>query len=169
MDAMQAMLTRRSVRHFTSQPVQPDELETLLRAAMSAPTSGNAQVWRFIVIDDRAVLDQIAALHPSGPVVREAPLAVLVCADEKAAKNPGRWPLDGAAATQNLLLAAHALGLGAVWLCVYPVADRAARLAALLGLPPGVEPVSLVPVGRPAEQPAPEDRYDPAKVHQNHW
>lgn len=169
MDALEAIFTRRSVRHFTSQPVESAQVETLLRAAMSAPSSGNAQPWEFAVIDERAVLDEIAGFHASGAVVQEAQVGILVCGVPAREKNPGRWMMDCANATQNILLAAHAIGLGAVWLGIYPDPRRMEGMIRVMRLPEGVIPVALAAVGHPAETPAPVDRFDPQRVHHNHW
>lgn len=169
MDALQAIFTRRSVRHFTTQPVDAAQVEILLRAAMSAPSSGNAQPWEFVVIDARAVLDEIAAFHPSAAVVREARLGILVCANLAREKNPGRWMLDCANATHNILLAAHASGLGAVWLAVWPDPQRIEGMTRVMRLPEGIIPMALAAVGHPAETLAPADRFDPQRVHDNHW
>lgn len=169
MDALQAIFTRRSVRHFTTRPVEPAQVETLLRAAMSAPSSGNAQPWEFAVIDERAVLDEIAAFHASGAVVQEAQMGILVCGAPAREKNPGRWVMDCANATQNMLLAAHAIGLGAVWLGIYPDPRRMEGMTRVMCLPEGVISVALVALGYPAETPAQVDRFDPQRVHYNHW
>lgn len=169
METMEAILTRRSVRRFTPAPVTAGQVETLLRAAMSAPSSSNAQPWHFVVISSRAMLDDLAEIHPSGPVLRAAPLAILVCADERAEKNPGRWMLDCSAAMQNLLLAAHALDLGAVWLAVWPNPERVAGVCRLLDLPENIRPLALAAAGHPAETPPAADRYDPARVHNERW
>ena len=166
---MQAILTRRSVRRYTLEPVSAEDVEALLCAAMSAPSSGNGRPWHFIVINQRDILDQIATFHPSAAVLQAAGLAILVCGNEREEKNPGRWSLDCAAATENLLLAAHARGLGAVWLAVWPEPIRADKLVRLLGLPEGVHPLALVGVGHPAETPPPVDRFNPEHIHQNHW
>ena len=169
MDALTAIFTRRSVRHFTAEAVSSEQIEILLRAAMAAPTSGNAQDWRFVVIQERPILEAVTKFHPYSAMLHEAPLAILVCGDAGAEKNPGRYALDAAAAMENLLLAAHASGLGAVWLAVWPDEKRMAGMTGLLGLPERVIPVAMAAVGHPAEQPAPIDRFDPDKIHYNHW
>lgn len=169
MDALQAILTRRSIRRYTSEPVCEGDVESLLCAAMSAPSSGNGRPWHFVVINRREVLDQIAAFHPSAEVLQGAPLAILVCGNELEEKNPGRWSLDCAAAAENLLLAAHALGLGAVWLAVWPEPIRTQKLVALMELPEGVHPLALIAIGHPAETPLQVDRFNPEHIHNNHW
>jgi len=169
MEAVEAILTRRSIRKYTDKPVADGLVTELLRAAMAAPSAGNQQPWHFIVVRDRALLEGIAAFHPYGAMTRQAALAVVVCADLKLEQRPGFWVQDCSAATQNLLLAAHARGLGAVWLGVYPRPERVEATRSLFSLPEHVVPLAIVPIGHPAESPAPADRYDPRRVHFDRW
>ncbi len=169
MELIQAIMTRRSVRHYLDQPVSAADLDTLLRAAMQAPSAGNAQPWHFIVMNDREMLNMIADFHPYAKMLRQAPLAILVCGDESLEKHPGYWPQDCSAATQNLLLAAHALGLGAVWIGVHPNPRHSSAVGQLAGLPEKVHPFALIAVGYPAEQPAPADRFRQERVRTNRW
>ena len=169
MDAMEALLTRRSIRRFTPEPVSDADLERILRAAMAAPSAGNLQPWHFVTIRERATLDAIPAFHPYAAMLAEAPLCIAVCGELALQKYEGHWVLDVSAATENLLLAAHALGLGAVWLGVYPVAERRAGVRRLLNLPDGVECLSLVAVGHPREPAPPLDRFQPARIHAERW
>jgi nitroreductase len=163
MDAMEAILTRRSIRKYTAQAVSDELIKELLQAAMSAPSAGNQQDWQFVVVRSRQMLDELGKVHPYAPI-GGAPLAILVCGDLQRESHQGFWTQDCAAATQNLLLAAHAKGLGAVWCGCYPREARAAGLRKLLGLPEHVVPLALVVIGYPAEKKGREDRYDPAKV-----
>jgi nitroreductase len=169
METIQAILTRRSIRRFTPEPVSEADLEALLRAAMSAPSAGNERPWHLVVLDDRALLEAVPRFHPYSQMLREAPLAILVCGDRRLEKHPGFWIQDCSAATQNLLLAAHARGLGAVWLGVHPRPEREAGMRELLQLPEPIVPLALVAVGHPAEQPPPEDRFARERVHRNRW
>lgn len=169
METLQAIFTRRSIRHFTRQAVPPEQVETLLKAAMYAPSSGNSQPWQFIVIDDAAVLNEIPKFHEFARMLHEAPLAIVVCGDETLQKYPGRWPQDCSAATLNILLAAHDLGLGGVWLGIYPHENREKSLGMLLGLPDHVHPLSIVALGYPDEVKNQPDRYKPERVHANRW
>jgi len=169
MDALEAILSRRSIRKFTSEPVTDEEIEIMLRAGMSAPSSGNAQPWHFIVIRDHATLDEIPKFHPYSGMLPGAQAAVLVCGDEKLENHPGRWPQDCSAATQNILLAAHAQGIGAVWVSVHPDKDRVDAIRKLYELPPSVHPVSLVALGRPNEQKLPPHRFKPERIHKERW
>ena len=169
MDAMEAILTRRSIRAYTDQPVPEELIDELLKAAMAAPSAGNQQPWHFVVIDDRATLDAIPEYHAYSAMLKQAPLAVVVCSDGGREGLDVYWPQDCSAATQNLLLAAHAAGLGAVWLGVYPEADRIARTRELLGVPETITPFCIVGIGYPDEQKGPADRYDASRVHRNRW
>lgn len=169
MEALEAIHGRRSIRRYTAQPVSEEMIEKMLRAAMAAPSAGNQQPWQFVVIDDRKILDAIPKFHPYSAMLREAPLAIVVCGDERQERYKGYWVQDCSAATQNLLLAAHALGLGAVWLGVYPIMDRVAKAQELLGLPSQVIPLAIVAVGHPAEKKGPEDRFQASRVHRNRW
>jgi len=169
MDAMQAILSRRSIRRYTDQPLPETLITGLLKAAMSAPSAGNQQPWQFVVINERGILDKIAQFHPYARMLLEAPAAILVCGDLKLETSKGYWVQDCSAATQNLLLAAHASGLGAVWLGVYPREERVVALRTLLGLPEHIAPLALVAVGYPAETKPPSNRYDAARVRYNRW
>ena len=169
MEALEAILTRRSVRHYTARPVPEAAVREVLAAAMQAFSAGNEQAWQLVVITERRLLDAIPRFHPYADMVRQASVAILVCGDLDLEKYKGYWVQDCAAATENLLLAAHARGLGAVWVGVYPKEDRVERMRALLGLPQHVVPMALVPLGYPAERIPPEERYDPARVHRNGW
>jgi nitroreductase len=144
-------------------------IDQILTAAMYAPSAGNARPWEFVVVTDRKLLRQIPGVHPHAPMVEQAPLAILVCADPSREKYPGNWPLDCAAAVQNLLLATHALGLGGVWTGVYPNQGTMEDLGRLLCLPRGIMAHTLVVLGYPAEQPIAEDRHEPSRVHFNGW
>ncbi|MCX7817510.1 MAG: nitroreductase family protein [Syntrophales bacterium] len=169
MDALEAIFTRRSIRKFTSQPVSETFVETILRAAMSAPSAGNQQPWHFIVVDDRTLMDQIPTFCPYAAMCREAPLGILVCGDTALEKHQGFWVQDCSAATQNLLLAAHALGLGAVWTGVYPRNERVRGFRELLKIPSHVIPFAFVVIGYPAEHPQPVDRFRPDRIRRNLW
>ena len=169
MEAMDAILSRRSIRKYTEQPVPDDAIDELLKAAMSAPSAGNQQPWQFVVIRERGILDEIPKYHPYSAMLKEASVAVLVCGDLKSERHKGYWVQDCSAATQNLLVAAQAKGLGAVWLGVHPREDRVAGIRKVLGLPEHVVPLSLVPVGHKGEEKPPANRYDASKVHHDGW
>lgn len=169
MDALTCLLTRRSIRRFTDEPLDPTELATALKAAMFAPSAGDARPWSFILIEDRAMLDAVPTVHPHAAMTREAKAAVLICALPEVERYPGFWPIDCAAATQNLLLALHAQGLGGVWVGVWPDEARVKAFRTLFGIPETVIPHSFVPIGKPAAQPESKDRFDPTKIRRDRW
>jgi len=169
MEALEAIFSRRSVREFTSEDVPEEVIERLLRAAMQAPSAGNERPWRFVVLRNRAALEELARVHPYAQMCRSVPVAVLVCGDATLEKHPGYWVQDCSTAAQNLLLAAHALGYGAVWVGIHPRGERVEAIRAITGLPEGIHPLCLIPVGRPAYVPPAEDRYDPARVRRDRW
>jgi nitroreductase len=168
-DTIEAIRTRRSIRRYTGESVPDDVLAEILKAAMSAPSAGNQQPWQFVIVTDCALREAIAAFHPYAQMVREAPAAIVVCGDLRLESYKGYWVQDCSAATQNILLATHAQGLGAVWVGIYPVEDRVRRLQQLLALPAQVIPLALVPLGFPAERVPPASRFDPARIHRNRW
>ncbi len=169
MDLFEAIFTRRSIRNYKKGTVPEEVVGELLRAAMAAPSAGNRQPWHFVVVDSRPLLDKIQSFHPHAEMLKEAALGILICGDEHKARDKGYIPLDCSAATQNLLLAAHAKGLGAVWLGIYPREERMRGMRELFKLPPGIVPVSFISIGHPAEPNAAVDRYDENKVHRNAW
>ena len=171
-DAIETIMTRTSIRSFTDRPVAADTVEMLLRAGMAAPTAVNLQPWHFVVVNDRAKLDELGGDGRQSKMWQESPLVVVVCGNmEKAMEGPGQafWVQDCSAATENILLAAHALGLGAVWTACYPIEERMAKVTEVLGLPEHIIPLCVVPVGVPAEQPEVKDKFKPDNIHYNAW
>jgi len=169
MNTIEAIHTRRSIRKYTDRPVEKEKIIRIIKAATSAPSACNQQPWWFIVIDDREILDRIPDIHEDAPMCRQASAAVLICGDKSLETCPGFWVQDCAAATQTLLLAAHDLGLGAVWTGVYPKEKKIDGFRAMFDLPDNVIPMSLVPIGYPAEEIPPEDRYKEERVKFNRW
>jgi len=166
--ACDGILGRRSVRRFERRPVDDALVGSLLEAAMAAPSAGDQRPWHFVVVTAAGTLAALARSHPYAKPLAAAPLAV-VCGDETVAKWPPFWPQDCAAATENLLLATHELGLGAVWIGVYPLEERVAAVRAELGVPEGIVPFAMVALGHPATQKGPVDRYDAARIHRERW
>ena len=169
MDALEAILTRRSIRKFKKDPVDEATIRKLLEAAMSAPSARNQQPWRFVVITDRETLIDLTTVHAYAKAVKEAPLAILVCGDLGAEQSAGFWVQDCAAATENILIAANALGLGTVWQGCHPREERVEGIQKLLGIPKTVVPLALVAVGHPDEEKPREDRYDETNIHYDRW
>jgi len=171
MEAMEAILSRRSIRKYTPDVVAEETIGRLLEAGMAAPSAGDERPWHFVVITDREMLAQIPEFHSLSRFVPKAALAVLVCADLALSKYPPAdyWVQDCSAATQNILLAAHAMGLGAVWLGVHPSEERIDGFRRLCRLPDSVAPFSLVSIGHPALRKEREHRFDPSRVHRERW
>lgn len=154
--------TRTSIRDYEARPVEKEKVEKMLRAAMAAPTAMNKQPWHFVVVDQRSVLDSLAAANPNAKMLLKAPLAIIVCGDmDKVIEGGGRdfWIQDASAATENLLLAAHAMGLGAVWTGAYPAEERCKAISAKLSLPDNLVPLNMIVIGYPAEHPQPKDKF----------
>jgi nitroreductase len=168
-EAYESLISRRSIRSFTSQKVSAELLHKLLNAAMSAPSAHHEEPWHFIVMDDRAQLDRIMAVHPYAKMLATAPLAILVCGDFRLEKSQGYSPVDCGNATMNILHAAHALGLGGVWVGVYPKQERMDEMRRLITIPDNVFPFALIPIGYPAETKGKENRYKEERVHHNKW
>lgn len=169
MELFQAIMNRRSIRQYKSDPVDQKKIKQILQAAMAAPSAHNHQPWCFIIISDPDMLDQIRLFHPYAQMLASAPVAILVCGDKRIEPNPGYLTQDGAAATQNMLLAAYDLGLGSVWIGIYPREERMAKTAEIVKLPAHIMPVSLVALGLPGEVKAPQDRFKPDRIHMNTW
>ena len=165
------ILTRVSVRQFTGEPISQQQIDTLLHCAMAAPSALNKQPWAFIVITDAALLQRIGNEMPNSRCQNNPACAFVPCGDlTKAIPDlPEFWINDVSAATENLLLAAHAMGLGAVWTGVHPSAERVAQLQGILGLPEHIVPLCIVPVGYPAETPAVKHKYTTSNIHYNGW
>ena len=168
--AIENIMTRTSIRAFTGQSVSSDTVEMLLRAGMAAPTAVNLQPWHFVAVTDRAKLDEMRQANPHAKMLEQAPLAIVVCGDmNKAMEGPGRdfWIQDCSAATENILLAAHALGLGAVWTGGHPIEERVNTLREILQLPENLIPLCAIVIGYPAENPEPKDKWKTENVSYN--
>jgi nitroreductase len=169
MNVLEAILSRRSVRKYEKQAISAEELTDLVRYAMYAPSAVNKQPWHFIIIDDRNVLNEIMKFHPHASMLSQAAAAILVCGDEEMAHTPAYWPVDCSAATQNLLLAAHGKGFGAVWLGIYPREERIEAMKKLMQLPAHIHPFSLISIGYTTEAPRIANRFKPERIHTNKW
>lgn len=169
---LQTILTRTSIRQYKDQPVEKEKIEAMLRAGMAAPTAVNRQPWHFVVVNDKAKLNELAAANPRAGMLKSAPLAIVVCGDmAKAMQGKGQayWIQDCSAATENILLAAHSLGLGAVWTGVYPMDDRVGPLSEMLKLPETIIPLCTIVIGYPAEQPEPKNKWKPENISYNEY
>lgn len=169
---IKAIHSRKSVRHYTDEDVSQDQLEVLLKAAMAAPSARNMQPWAFICITKRDTLDQLANGLPYAKMLFRAKAAIVVCGipDKSGQDSPeGYWVQDCSAATQNILLAAEALGLGAVWTGVYPRPERISIVRDVLGIPETVFPLNVIPIGYPDEIDKPKDKFREENIMWEGW
>ena len=180
--ALDVIMTRASVREFTGDPVSKEQLETILKAGMAAPSAMNMQPWRFVVLTDKAKIEQLLCKGPRSGMFQTAGAVIFVCGETTVMRKPfGQpdapeeemdnifWYEDCSAAAENILLAAHALGLGAVWTAGYPAEERIAPLAEALGLPAKVKILCTIPVGVPAAPAEPKDKWKPENIHWEQW
>ena len=144
-------------------------MEILLKAAMQAPSARNTQSWHFIVITERALLDRIPQVHPYAEMARQAQAGILICGDLNMEALVEYNALNCAAATQNILLAAHDMGLGAVWIGIHPREQRKQAMTEIFELPEIIIPISLVLLGHPAQKTNPVDRFKEERVHFDKW
>lgn len=170
-DAYMSILSRVSVRRYADKPVTPEQISAVLHAGMSAPSGVNKQPWEFVVVDDQELLKQLADALPYAKMTAQAPVAIVVCGN-KDRFLPGvddvLWEQDLSAASENILLAAHAIGLGGVWTCIYPHEERMAPVKSILNLPDNnMVPFNLIPIGYPLTDHAPMNKWHPDRVHQN--
>ncbi len=169
MDTITAIMTRRSIRKYTNQFVTDEMVKTILEAGMQAPSAGNQQSWHFIVIRDKEIFKSIQKFHPYSKMLDEASVAILVCGDLNLETYKNYWVVDCSNAAENILLAVHALGLGAVWLGVHPREERTEPMKKLFQLSDNIQPHSLISIGYPAESKYPEYRYKAERVHYDKW
>jgi nitroreductase len=166
---LEAIFARRSIRKYTSDPVKDEDINKMLRAGMAAPTGGNRKPWHFIVIKERVTLDRLAENHPYGKMLFEAPLCIAVCGDPSLTPLPRNFvPQDCSAATMNILHAAVALGLGAVWIGL-ALPEHYDMAREILGIPENIVPHNLIAIGHPAEHKEPRTQYDETRVHSERW
>lgn len=166
------IMTRTSVRAYSDKEVGSEQIDTLLRAAMAAPTAGNKQPWRFVVINDKATLNAISENFHTMTMAKDASVAVIMCGDVTATfdgDGRGYWIQDVSASSENLLLAAHAMGLGAVWCGIYPQMSRVEQFSEMLHLPENIIPMACICIGYPAGETTPKDKWKPEYIHYNTW
>lgn len=170
--AIENLMTRVSVREFTGEKISEAQIDTLLRAAMAAPSAINKQPWAFIVVTEDSIIAKLGEALPYSRCSNHPAVAIIPCGDlSKAIEGDmaNFWINDVSAATENILLAAHSMGLGAVWTGLHPDMNRAKMVQQMLGLPEHIIPLCVVPVGVPAEHPEVKDKYQPANIHYNKW
>ncbi len=165
---LESMTRRRSIRKYDpNYQLQADELDSILKAAMAAPSANNARPWHFIVVDDRKLLLEISKVHPYGKAASSASAAIVVCGDSQ--KSPAYWVQDCSAATENILTAATSLDLGSLWLGVNPRLERGDALKKIFDIPEPISILSIVLLGKGEEDKEGRTQYDETKISNNHW
>ena len=165
-DAIQNLMSRKSVRKYLEKPVEEEKVQILLKAGMAAPTGKDVRPWEFVVVTERSLLDAMAEALPYAKMLKQAPLAIVVCGDTT---KSSYWYLDCSAAAQNILLAAESLGLGAVWTAAYPYEDRMQVVRKYTNLPDNILPLCVIPFGYPATKENPKQKFDEKKIHYNQY
>lgn len=168
METIQAIMTRRSVRTWTTEPISEAERKVILEAAMNAPSAADARPWHFVTMDNPKIIEQFTGLGGT-EMLSESTFMVLVCGDQSKEIYPGFWPQDCSCAAQNMQLAAHDLGVGCVWIAIYPLDERVQVCRKILNIPESITPFALLAMGVPNEVLPPEERYDKSRVHHNKW
>jgi len=167
MDTFEAIFNRRSIRKYMDKRISDESIELIIKSAMYAPSAGNSQPWQFIVVDSAEKKREIADFHNHGKMIARCSHAIVVCADKKLEKYEGRFMLDCSAATQNILLAATALGIGSVWVGLYPVQSRMDGITKICRLPDNLIPMCITALGYPDESKESENRFKPERIHRN--
>lgn len=171
-ETLKTIHARKSVRQYIDRQVTKDQLNVLVKAGMAAPTAGDKRPWSFVVIDDRKKLDALAEVLPYGKMLKSAPAAIVVCG------NPDKffpgvesafWIQDCSAATENILLAVESMGLGAVWIGVYPTDSKIKGVQFVLGIPEKEVPLNVLSIGYPAGMEKPKDKFNEKQIHWNKW
>ena len=170
MELFEGLLSRRSIRKYTGEKIDEETIRSMIKAGMYAPSANNRRPWHFIIVDEKEIMNSIMKVHPYSSMLSEASHAIIVCGDEKLQNGPGYYVIDCSAATQNILLAAHALGFGAVWLGVEPRSERKSAINKIFGLPEHIHPVSIISIGVPVKisEKIPS-RFEPEKIRKNKW
>ena len=161
------ILNRKSIRQYTTQEVEKEKIDTIIKSGMSAPSAVNLQPWEIVLITDKKVLNEIAKKHPYASFAKNASIAIVVCGNSDI--SPDYWIQDCSAVTENILLATESLGLGAVWCGVYPNQNRVSAIQKILKLPKNIIPLNVIPIGYPKGENLPKQKYNPSKIHINSW
>ena len=169
MELLEGIFTRRSIRKYSDEKLTDEQIRLLLKAGMQAPSAVNCQPWHFLVITSRDTMVEITKIHPYAQMLKEDACAILVKGDTQLEHGPGYWAVDCGAATQNILLAAHGQGLGAVWVGIHPREERKSIFKKLFELPEHIHPFALISIGYPAEIKQPAHRYKEDKIHYQKW
>jgi nitroreductase len=170
-DALTVMQERKSVRSYTGEVVSKEDIDKILHAAMAAPAAVHIMPSKFIVVTDKATLKALANESFYAKMIVKAGACIVVCAvpDEAALYSEEYAILDCSCASENILLAAEALGLGAVWTAVYPNQDLMYFVRRELNIPPEVIPLNIIPIGHPTGEEIAKDKFDPRNIHWEKW
>lgn len=160
------ILSRKSVRKYLARSVEPEKVELILAAGMAAPSGKDMRPWEFVVVDDREILNAMAEELPYAKMLKNAPMAIVVCGDTT---KSSYWYVDCSAVAQNILLAVESLGLGAVWTATYPYPERMEVVKKHTGIPEHIQSLCVIPVGYPVAPGNPKDKWDPNRIHRNKW
>jgi len=169
MEVFTALFTRRSIRRYSEKAIEKQMVDKIIQAGMYAPSAVNKQPWHFVIFNDESSKDAIMEVHRSSAMLKHAQACILVCYDEDLQYDEGYGSVDCSAATQNMLLAAHALGLGACWVGIYPREARMAALKTIFQLPAQVIPFAVIAMGYPAEEKSTPERLKPERIHHEKW
>jgi nitroreductase len=169
MDLLDVILTRRSIRRYTTEKINQEIVNKIIKAGMYAPSAVNKQPWHFIVFEKPETKQAIVDVHKNASMLLGADKAILICYDEDLQHDHGYGPVDCSAATENMLLAAHSLGIGACWIGIYPRHNRIEALHSIFGLPKNVIPFAVISLGYPSEKKEMPDRYKPDRIHNEQW
>ncbi len=164
---LETILARTSVREYNTKEITTEEIGKLLRAGMAAPSSRDRRPWHFIVVSDKSMLQHLGEQLVTASALKNANKAILVCGDIEISDNC--WFLDGAAATQNILLAATSLGIGSVWAAIFPYEDRSKIISDVFQLPENIKALAIIPLGYPAGKNTPKDKFDSTRIHYDKW
>ena len=168
-DALSVIHSRKSVRKYLDKPVTNEQLEVLLKAGMASPTAGDKRPWAFVVITDPAMLDTLSYSSRGTKMLSSAAAAIAVCGDTRIGFKSEVWVQDCSAASENILLAAEAIGLGAVWTGIYLNEEPTKYVKRVLGLPPEVYPLNIISIGYPTGVEEPKDKWNPSRIHWEKW
>ncbi len=164
---LENIFERKSVRQYTDKEISSEMIENLLKAGMAAPSSRDRRPWQFIVVTDKALLKTMGERLKTASCLKEANKAIVVCGDTNLSDNC--WFLDCSAATQNILLAAESMGLGAVWTAVYPYEDRSSIINNIFRLPDNIKALAVIPLGYPAGKNEAKNKFDTQRIHYDKW
>ena len=168
METIKTIMSRRSIRSWTEEPVEEAERKIILEAAMNAPSAADARPWHFVTMDDPEVIKQFTEMGGT-EMLEESTFMVMVCGDVSKEIYPGFWPQDCSCAMHNMQLAAHDIGMGCVWVAIYPLEERVETCRRILNVPESITPFAILAMGIPNEVLSPEYRYEDERVHSNKW